>query len=185
MSRVEREQLIVLRDVSASDMPTDPLLANRVAPRSLVRLHFSLSLENGELVDSNFEGPPAECRMGDGNLPPSFERHLLGLAAGEECDVLLGPEEAFGPLRPENLQRVPRFRFPADLPLESGLVVDFADQAGNTQAGVVRGFDSNTVEVDFNHPLAGRSLRFRARIVTVTTETAVSGPGGMGQQEGA
>jgi len=170
VSRPEREQLIELRDLSREQVEPAPLALDQVAPQRYVLLHFSLALENGELIDSNFERQAAECRIGDGNLPQAFERHLLGLRAGEECSVLLAPDEAFGPLRNENIQRLPRFRFPADLPLESGLVVDFADQAGNTQAGVVRSFDSSSVEVDFNHPLAGRALCFRARIVAVASE---------------
>lgn len=179
MNRPENVQRIAVMDLSAPTAVVDEA-TDRVAAQRHVRLHFSLALESGELVDGNFDRAPAECRLGDGNLPASFERHLLGLRAGEECDVLLPPEEAFGPLRSENVQRLPRFRFPADLPLQAGLVVDFADQAGNTQAGVVRHFDSSSVEVDFNHPLAGRSLRFRARIVAVATEPFAAEPGGAG-----
>ena len=117
MSRTEHEQRIELRDLSGvagqADAPPD-----QVAPQRYLRLHFSLSLESGEVVDSNFEHRAAECRIGDGNLPATFERHLIGMRAGEECDVLLGPEDAFGPQRSENIQRLPRFRFPADLPLD-------------------------------------------------------------------
>lgn len=170
MNRPEREHLIKLRDLSLAQSEEVAVAADRVAPQRYVRLHFSLALENGAVIDSNFDRPAAECRIGDGKLPEAFERHLLGLRAGEECSVLLAPDEAFGPVRRENIQRLPRFRFPADLVLETGLVVDFADQAGNTQAGVVRSFDSGAVEVDFNHPLAGRALRFRAQIVAVATQ---------------
>lgn len=182
MSQPEPLQRIELRELQGTEPVRDVPPADTVVPGRHVRLHFALALETGELVDDNFNAAPAECRIGDGNLPPNFERHLLGLRAGEECEVLLPPEEGFGPLREENIQRLPRFRFPADLCLEAGLVVDFADQAGNTQAGVVRRFDSSMVEVDFNHPLAGRTLRFRARIVAVATEPFTR-EGSVGAQE--
>lgn len=179
MSQAEPVQRIALRELQGTEPEREAPSADTVVPGRYVRLHFALALESGELVDDNFDAAPAECRIGDGNLPPNFERHLLGLRAGEDIDVQLPPEEAFGLLREENFQRLPRFRFPADLCLEPGLIVDFADQAGNTQAGVVRGFDSSSVEIDFNHPLAGRSLRFRARIVAVATEPfAREGKGG-------
>jgi FKBP-type peptidyl-prolyl cis-trans isomerase SlpA len=62
------------------------------------------------------------------------------------------------------VQSFPRYRFPADLLLSQGLMIDFSDSAGNTQAGMVKNFDSALVEIDFNHPLADRHIGFRAQI---------------------
>ena len=157
-----------LLDASTAEAAVEPVFAaDEVAPGRSLTLHFSLALESGELVDSNFDAAPAQCSLGDGKLLPGFEQVLLGMRAVEEREVLLPAEQAFGPTREENVQHFPRFRFPADLPLERGLMLDFADAAGNSQPGVVLSFDSEQVSIDFNHPLAGRPLLFRVKVVQV------------------
>ncbi|WP_330927388.1 peptidylprolyl isomerase [Candidatus Sororendozoicomonas aggregata] len=136
---------------------------------SKVTLHFSLKLEDGAIVDSNFEGNPVSLIIGDGNLPKGFEKQLLGLAADEKKSVTVPPEDAFGMPNPNNIQTIARDAFGVDMALEEGLVVSFSD-AGNTELpGVVRCFDEETVEVDFNHPLAGHALQFDVQILDVVT----------------
>lgn len=169
-ARLDVRQLL---DTSTVQRAAEPSLApDEVAPGRSLLLHFSITLESGELIDSNFDAAPAQCSLGDGKLLPGFEEVLLGMRAGEEREVLLSPEQAFGPAREENIQHFPSFRFPADLPLERGLMLDFADAAGNSQPGVVLSFDSAQVSIDFNHPLAGRPLLFRVKVVQVGAESS-------------
>lgn len=125
-----------------------------------VTLFFSLQLENGEVIDSNFAKTPATFVIGDGSMLAGFEQALAGLVAGERREFTLEPEQAFGPVNADNVQRFPLYQFPPDMALDPGAMVEFADAAGNTQAGVVRNVDKRWVEVDFNHPLAGRRIRF-------------------------
>ena len=132
-----------------------------------VTLHFSLALESGELVDSCFDKAPASFVVGDGSMLSGFERSLFGLEAGASHEACIPPAQAFGLPNADNVQGFPRYRFPADLPLCEGLLIDFADSAGNSQAGVVRKFDSTRVEIDFNHPLAGKSIVFRAKVLGI------------------
>lgn len=143
-----------------------------VAPGRKVRMHFSLALQSGELIDDNFGRKPVEFQVGDGNLLPGFEQAIFGLGAGQRASVELPPERAFGRPSEDNVQRFPRYSFPADLALEEGMMFGFADSAGNEQPGVVRGHDSRWVTVDFNHPLAGRTIVFTAQILAVDDRAA-------------
>ena len=143
-----------------------------VRPGSRVTLYFSLALENGELIDSNFDTRPATFRLGDGNMLPGFEECLLDLEPGDEIEKVLPPEKAFGARNPDNVHRLGRERFNRFLEdefeaLETGAVVSFKDPGGFDLPGVVQEKSSQSVLVDFNHPLAGKSIRFRARVVTV------------------
>lgn len=138
----------------------------RIARGSRVRLHFALSLESGEPVDSNFDSAPASCVVGDGSLPEGFEHLLLGLRAGASECFVVPPEQAFGPHRAENVQTFKRGRF-AGMMLDEGLVVSFADAAGTELPGVVKAIDGDRVSVDFNHPLAGKTLLFQVHIIDV------------------
>lgn len=144
----------------------------KVENGATVNLHFSLALADGSIVDSNFAGKPATCKIGDGNLPPAFEDILLGLEAGDEIERKVPPENAFGAVNPANLQRFPAANFASLLqdelvPLAPGSVVMFKDPGGFDRPGVIRGIGEAEVEVDFNHPLAGREIVFRASIVSV------------------
>ena len=131
-----------------------------------VRLHFALHLETGEEIDTTRRSDPAMFTVGDGNLLPGFEAVILGMRAGDDAQILIEPENAFGPHRAENVQTLRRDRFGADMVLEKGLLVSF-DGPGGELPGVVREVMEEHVEVDFNHPLAGRRIVFDVSIIDV------------------
>ena len=178
---------IVVRDVGFEPAVVEPpakYADDEIGPGKIVTLHFALMLEDSSentaednseenseenakgnaLIDSNFAKEPVRFTIGDGNLLPGFEHVLLGLKAGAADEVVLAPGDAFGLANDDNIQRFARYQFPPDLALAAGLVINFADSTGNNQAGVVKEFDSALVEVDFNHPLAGRNIRFKFHI---------------------
>ncbi|MBQ0718740.1 MAG: FKBP-type peptidyl-prolyl cis-trans isomerase [Gammaproteobacteria bacterium] len=138
-----------------------------ISRASRVTLHFSLSLEDGSVIDSNFDQSPATLSIGDGNLPLGFEEHLLGLQVGQQASFSVLPEKAFGQHNPSNIQRVKRDSFAADMALSEGLVVSFADANKGELPGVIQTIGEDEVTVDFNHPLAGKTLTFKVEIVAV------------------
>lgn len=139
----------------------------QITNNSLVTLHFSLALPDGEVIDSNFDGSAATFQMGDGNLLEGFEACLLGLAAGDKKTVQITAQEAFGPHLEDNVQNFKRHQFGADMVLEPGVVVSFADASGAELPGVVSRLDGDYVTVDFNHPLAGKDITFSVSVVAV------------------
>ena len=138
-----------------------------IGPHTRVTLHFALRLPSGEVLDSTFEGKPATFTFGDGNLPAGFEACLLGLEAGASETFEVPPENAFGQPNPNNVQRFPRDTFGPELALEPGLVLSFADAAKSELPGVVAALEGDEVVVDFNHPLAGRTVTFEVAVITV------------------
>ncbi|MBL4781328.1 MAG: peptidylprolyl isomerase [Porticoccaceae bacterium] len=138
-----------------------------IGSTSQVTLYFSLSLEDGSVIDSNFEQTPATLSIGDGNLPLGFEEHLLGMAVGQHESFSVLPEKAFGQHNPSNIQAVKRSSFAADMALSEGLVVSFADANKGELPGVIQSIGEDEVRVDFNHPLAGKTLIFKVEIVAV------------------
>ncbi|HCO58952.1 MAG TPA: peptidylprolyl isomerase [Porticoccaceae bacterium] len=141
--------------------------AETINSSSRVTMHFSLALGDGTLVDSNFEGQPASFTMGDGSLLPGFEQCLLGLKAEDQRSFTVEAAQGFGLRKTENILSVKRSDFAPDMTLSPGLVVSFADPSGGEMPGVITTFDEQKVEVDFNHPLAGKTLCFEVRIVAV------------------
>ncbi len=110
-----------------------------------VTLHFALKFPDGEVIDSTFEKAPATLEIGDDNLPENFEAYLI----------------------PNNVQTFKRHEFSADMVLEPGVMISFADARQSELPGVVSRVEGDEVEVDFNHPLAGRTLTFEVEIIDV------------------
>jgi FKBP-type peptidyl-prolyl cis-trans isomerase SlpA len=131
-----------------------------VSEGTRVYLNFSVSLEDGSEVDTNFGSDPVDFVVGDGSLLPGFERLIFGMSAGERQMFTVSPENAFGQPNDNNVQYLPRDQFDEDLELEIGLVFSFADASGGEVPGMILAFDEDEVTVDFNHPLSGRTILF-------------------------
>lgn len=138
----------------------------RIGTNTQVTLHFAIKLDSGDVVDSTFDKAPATFKVGDGNLLPGFEAALFGFKAGDKRAVRIEPENAFGQHNPQNIQVMPRSQF-QDMELSEGLLVIFNDAANTELPGMVRAFDDAEVTVDFNHPLAGKTLSFDVEIIEV------------------
>lgn len=138
----------------------------RINHDTLVTLHFTLKLPNGDVVDSTLDKQPATFKVGDGSLLPGFEQAIFGLKAGDKRGFEIEPERGFGPSNPQNLQTIPRDQFD-EMELEEGLLVIFRDAAGGELPGVVKTIHDQVVEVDFNHPLAGKVITFDVEIINV------------------
>ncbi|WP_101759655.1 FKBP-type peptidyl-prolyl cis-trans isomerase [Oceanicoccus sp. KOV_DT_Chl] len=138
-----------------------------ISEASRVTLNFSLKLEDGSVIDSNFDKKAVSFAMGDGSLLAGFEKKLLGLSAGQQQQFSVLPEEGFGQPNPNNIQRFGRKDFAEDMELVEGMVISFADAAQSELPGVVKSVIGDEVVVDFNHPLAGKIIQFEVSIVAV------------------
>ncbi|WP_043531597.1 FKBP-type peptidyl-prolyl cis-trans isomerase [Litchfieldella xinjiangensis] len=142
----------------------------RIGEGMEVTLHFTLKLEDGTVVDSTRDKAPATFQVGDGNLPPGFESPLKGLTDGDQGSYEIAPEHAFGQHNPQNVQRLKREDF-QEIELEPGTVMSFSDPAGGELPGVIASVEGDQVDVDFNHPLAGRTLTFEVEVLGVRPAT--------------
>ncbi len=146
----------------------------RIAPDSHVTLHYRLAAMIGSVeheVVSTLGGHPATLQLGAGQLAAPLESRLVGLCEGDEASFELAPDEAFGERNDALLQAMSRAAFDAsaggDRDFQPGDVVEFNDPAGGRVVGVLRQSDDRRVLVDFNHPLAGRPVRFSVRVIGV------------------
>jgi len=136
-----------------------------IGPGRKVTMHFAIKLEDGQVIDTNFDKAPVEFEVGDGNIPEGFESALTGLKVGDHVELTIAPERGFGQHNPSNIQRMKRSDFKG-MDLEPGLVVSFQEPGGEIP-GVVVEFDDANVSVDFNHPLAGKTLIFEVKVLNV------------------
>jgi FKBP-type peptidyl-prolyl cis-trans isomerase SlpA len=142
-----------------------------VGPESHLTLHYRLSLGDGdEDVMNTFKARPATLQLGIGQLAEFLEKRLIGLSEGVHEVFELAPEEAFGVRNPELIQRVSRDMLNANTEekdFQPGDLVDFPSPDGGRFAGTLKEIDEKSALFDFNHPLAGRALRFEVKLLGV------------------
>ncbi len=139
----------------------------KVEPFKTVVLHYQLFDETGELIDSSSEGHPFSFVFGEGSIIPGLERELEGMEPGEEKEIVVQPEDGYGPRNPNLIQQVPKGVFAGGAELEVGMSYTGRTEAGNVVNFTVTGMNEQTVEIDLNHPLAGKTLRFNVTIEEV------------------
>ena len=139
----------------------------RVQPDSLVTLHYRIRLKNGQPLIDTFAATPATLQLGRGELLPALEKLLIGLCEGESCEHRLAPEDAFGAHRAELIERVERRHLPPDA-VEAMSILEFTAPDGSRYPGLLTELHEDHALIDFNHPLAGKTIRFEATIIGIT-----------------
>jgi FKBP-type peptidyl-prolyl cis-trans isomerase SlpA len=142
-------------------------MSDTVQPDSYIALHYRVA--NGDDVElvSTFGGGPATMLLGTGELAPALEQCLIGITPGERHVFLLEPDQAFGAHNPDLVQRIGVGDLPPNSTPELYGMIEFASPAGDKFTGVVRELDGETVLVDFNHPLAGKPIRFEVQVLGI------------------
>lgn len=138
-------------------------MSDSIHPGSLVTLRYRLSC-GGRVWVSTMEGRPSTFQLGTGELAPPLEACLLGLHAGTQQRFELAMD-AFGKHNPQLVHRLPRSDFPSDADLSLGATVSLAVGQGQQASGLVLEADAETVLLDLNHPLAGKSVCFEVDLI--------------------
>jgi FKBP-type peptidyl-prolyl cis-trans isomerase SlyD len=137
----------------------------------IVSMDYTLHVD-GEIVDASEENEPLEFLQGAGNIIPGLESALYGMSIGESKRVAVMPGDGYGELDPEAFADIVRSDFPAEIPLEKGVEIEMSDQDGNPMYARIDSFDAETVKLDFNHPLAGKTLNFEVKVVALREASA-------------
>lgn len=134
---------------------------------SLITLFYRVATGDDVELVSTFGTTPAVLQLGSGELAPPLEQCLVGMPVGERHVFLLEPDQAFGAHNPQLVQRIGLSDLPPNANPELHGLIEFASPDGAKFAGIVRDMDDETILVDFNHPLAGKPVRFEVEIVGI------------------
>jgi FKBP-type peptidyl-prolyl cis-trans isomerase SlyD len=155
----------------------------RIGGQCIVTLKYSLRLGDGQVVESSGTGEPLVYLHGSGQIMPGLERQLEGMEVGESRQLTVSPAEGYGERDEQKMQQVPRSVF-GDKPIGVGDELIAVDEEQNQIPVRIDKMEGDQVTVDFNHPLAGKTLHFDVTVEEVREATAeershghVHGPG--------
>ena len=123
-------------------------------------------------LDLSAEINPVTLSFGTNQLIPEFEKNLMGLSAGDSFDFIIRADDAYGPVDSYAIFDVPSDTFEVDGKIDQkmiriGNIIPLTDNEGQKHLGKIIKVLENTVTMDFNHPLAGKDLRFTGKVIDV------------------
>ena len=141
-----------------------------IEANQIVSLEYEVK-DGDTVVDSNVGGAPLVFMFGKGQIIPGLETGIANMAIGEKGDVLVQPADAYGELNPDAQQEVPKDQF-AGIDLEVGMTLYGQGEDGGTVQVTVKEIGEENVIIDFNHPLAGKTLMFTVTVNNVRDASA-------------
>lgn len=133
---------------------------------SVVSLEYSISGEQGRLIESNKGEGPFSYTHGQGQIIRGLEKGLEGMRVGEQKTLQLKPEDAYGRINPSAFREVPRENIPPNV-LKVGAALVAHTAHGQSHRVRVHEIRENTVVLDFNHPLRSKTLIFEVKILSI------------------
>lgn len=161
----------------------------KIDKHTVASVTYALEVD-GDLVEKTDQSNPLTFLVGVGMMIPGFEQQLLGKSPGDRYDITVAPEEGYGEPDPQAIVDLPKDVFKIDGELQEDMLVEgniipMQDQNGQPLQGVIVEVGDDTVKLDFNHMLAGKTLHFTGEVVDVREATQeeishghVHGPGG-------
>lgn len=147
----------------------------KVENSKMVAVNYTLTVD-GNVADKSQPGKPLEFICGAGMLLPKFEGAILGKEPGEKVSFTLAPEDGYGEVNEAAIIDIPKSVFTVDGKVMEemlfvGNIVPMSDAEGHRMNGVIVEVAEETVKMDFNHPMAGKTLNFEVEVVSVRDVT--------------
>lgn len=156
----------------------------KITSNAVAIIDYTLTDDDGNIIDQSTDGNFAYIHNGR-NIIPGLEKALEEKQAGDQLRVTIEPAQAYGERDLAQIQRIPREMFPADADIKAGMQFQGQSPDGQVSVVTVAELDGETVVVDGNHPLAGKTLHFDVAVVEVREASQeelehghVHGPGG-------
>lgn len=151
----------------------------QAAEGDTVKVNYTGKLDDGTIFDTSEGRDPLQFTIGDGHMIPGFEQGVLGMTVGETKTITLTPDQAYGEHTDDRIIRVGKSAFPPDMQLTEGMQL----QSPTGMPVKVLKVDADSVTIDANHPLAGKTLTFDITLVEIIPPGEKSAEPTQGQQQ--
>ena len=134
-----------------------------------VKVHYTGTLNNGQVFDSSKSREPLQFTLGTGMVIPGFDAAVTGLSPGETVTSTIPNAEAYGPYQKEMVAEIEKQNIPADFELEVGQRLEMQVPSGEAMSVTITDIKGDMVTLDGNHPLAGQDLTFELELVEIVS----------------
>ncbi|MBD3339573.1 MAG: peptidylprolyl isomerase [Candidatus Lokiarchaeota archaeon] len=138
----------------------------------IIKVEYIGTLDNGEVFDSTEmnEGKPLKFQVGSGQLIFGFDNSVIGKEVGHEYEIRLEPNEAYGDYKEGLIQSIPKEQFPEDQKPQKGMMIVLLGPNQQPIPATIKEVKDDTIDIDLNHPMAGKSLNFKIKILETGCE---------------
>jgi peptidylprolyl isomerase len=143
-------------------------IMQKVEDGQYVSVHYTGTLDSGEVFDSSQGRRPLEFKVGAGQLISGFEQAVQGMSLNEKKEFTLSPEDAYGQRDENQIHEFPASEVPAGMDIEVGQTISLSTPQGQSIPARVTAMDDEKLTFDLNHPLAGQSLTFAIEVVNIS-----------------
>ena len=133
-----------------------------------VKVDYTGTLEDGTVFDTSEGKQPLEFEVGSGQLIKGFDEAVTGMEKGEEKEITLQPAEAYGDHNPQLIKKIPRDKLPEGQEPKPGMMLSLGTPDGKQFPARITEVDDKEISIDLNHPLAGKVLKFKIKVVEIS-----------------
>ncbi|HWP44220.1 MAG TPA: peptidylprolyl isomerase [Blastocatellia bacterium] len=144
----------------------------KVQSGDTISVHYTLMLDDGMVVDSSEGGEPFSFTVGSGQIIQGFDEGVRGMQVGETREIEVDPDQAYGPYREEMVLVLPRSAFPPETSPAVGLGIEVQSPTGESHLFRIIEVDGEQITLDGNHLLAGETLHFSVRLLSIDSSHA-------------
>ena len=136
-------------------------------PGTKIKVHYTGTLNDGTVFDSSDGKEPLEFTIGNNEVIAGFENGIKEMKLNQEKTIKISPKDAYGEKNNQLIREIPRSKMPADINVEVGNQIVLKVPTGQQVASIVTEIAKDIIIIDFNHPLAGKELTFKVKVVGI------------------
>ncbi len=141
------------------------------------QVHYTGTLSDGEVFDSSADREPLEFQIGSAMVIPAFEDAVKSMEIDSEKEISIKADDAYGQYNEDMIQQVSRSEVEKSLPPQEGMTIHVLLENGSHAPALIKTVTEDSVFLDFNHPLAGKDLNFKLKLISIHEEAQQKGCG--------
>ena len=142
--------------------------AKQVKQGNTVKVEYTGTFDDGTIFDTSEGKEPLEFKAGSGQMIPGFDKAVIGMKIGQEKVIKLQPSEAYGDYDLKLVQEMPKEQIQVEEELKDGVVLAVTIPNGRQVPAIIKEVTTDTIIIDLNHPLAGKTLNFKLKVVDIS-----------------
>ncbi len=135
-----------------------------------VKIEYTGTFDDGTVFDSSEKhGKPLEFEAGAGHVIKGFDAAVLGMEKGQEKEIKIQPKEAYGDRNPNLIKKIPKSQLPQGKEVKKGMMLMLSTPDGKQMPATIAEVTDDSISIDLNHPLAGKNLNFKIKVVDISS----------------